>query len=582
MLLENLLILQIFTNLSYVLLNYFIYIVLYIHQLFLERYFMNFIRKYFAVCFILSLLCLLCLLCFSCSINKEENRSSKELFINAGEEPKTIDPTLSGNDFVYPRHAFETLIIKGKDGNLKNGVAESFDISQDGLKYTFTLRTNSKWSDGKIVTANDFVYALRRASDPLSGAEYTSFIEYVKNATSILSGKLPKERLGVRAIDDYTLEIELESPTGYFLDILTYPIFAPVRRDIIEKHGDNWTLSPETYIGNGAFIMTEKSPDSKIVMIKNTNYWNKDDIIPEKITFVMMQDPTLALAGIKEGSLDFSVKVLSQDVESLKKQGILDIAPYYSTVAFGINNNDRILKDKRIRKALSLAIDRNYIVEKVALTAKSPTSAWVPVGAYDVQGDFRENGGEYLDISKEGYSNNVAMAKKLMAEAGYPNGEGFPVLEYKTTSDLIYIQVAEAIQQMWKENLGVDLQIFSMEWAAYQQMRIEKNYQIMRTIWIGDYSDPMTFLENYLSYRPQNYLGYSNIIFDRYVETARKSSDQIVRMKAMHDAERVLISEDNVLIPIYNPSNPLLVSERLRDYVATPLMEFQFHYAYLE
>lgn len=538
-------------------------------------------KKYFIVC-LLSLLCSICFLCFSCSINKEENRSSKELFINAGEEPKTIDPTLSGNDFVYPRHAFETLIIKGKDGNLKNGVAESFDISQDGLKYTFTLRTNSKWTDGKIVTANDFVYALRRAADPLSGAEYTSFIEYVKNASSILAGKLPKERLGVKAIDDYTLEIELESPTGYFLDILTYPIFAPVRRDIIEKYGDNWTLNPETYIGNGAFIMTEKSPDSRIVMIKNTNYWNKDDIIPEKITFIMMQDATLALAGIKEGSLDFSVKVLSQDIESLKKQGILDIAPYYSTVAFGINDTDRILKDKRIRKALSLAIDRNYIVEKVALTAKSPTSAWVPVGAYDVQGDFRENGGEYLDISKEGYSNNVAMAKKLMAEAGYPNGEGFPVLEYKTTSDLIYIQVAEAIQQMWKENLGVDLQISSMEWAAYQQMRLEKNYQIMRTIWIGDYSDPMTFLENYLSYRPQNYAGYSNIIFDRYIETARKSSDQNVRMKAMHDAERVLVSEDNVLIPIYNPSNPLLVSKRLRDYVATPLMEFQFHYAYLE
>lgn len=544
---------------------------------------MNFIiRKIFYCFFILSLLCLLCFLCFSCSVNKEGNRSSKELFINAGEEPKTIDPTLSGNDFVYPRHAFETLIIKGKDGNLKNGVAESFDISQDGLKYSFILRTNSKWADGKIVTANDFVYALRRAADPLSGAEYTSFIEYVKNASSILAGKLPKERLGVRAIDDYTLEIELESPTGYFLDILTYPIFAPVRRDIIEKYGDDWTLNPETYIGNGAFIMTEKSPDSRIVMIKNTNYWNKDDIIPEKITFVMMQDPTLALAGIKEGSLDFSVKVLLQDIENLKKQEILDIAPYYSTVAFGINDTDRILKDKKIRKALSLAIDRNYIVEKVALTAKSPTSAWVPVGAYDVQGDFRENGGEYLDISKEGYLNNIAMAKKLMAEAGYPDGEGFPVLEYKTTSDLIYIQVAEAIQQMWKENLGIDLQISSMEWAAYQQMRIEKNYQIMRTIWIGDYSDPMTFLENYLSYRPQNYAGYSNIIFDRYIETARKSSDQNIRMKAMHDAERVLISEDNVLIPIYNPSNPLLVSKRLRDYVATPLMEFQFHYAYLE
>lgn len=525
---------------------------------------------------------ILCLLCFSCSDNIAKNRSPKELFINAGEEPKTIDPTLSGNDFVYPRHAFETLIIKGKDGSLEKGVAENVVVSSNGLIYTFNLRTNSKWSDGKNVTAEDFVYAFQRAVDPLSAAEYTSFAEYVKNASSILAGKLPKERLGIKAVDDYTLEIELEAPTGYFLDILTYPIFAPVRKDIIERYGDRWTLNPETYIGNGAFIMTERSPDSKIVMIKNPNYWNKDNIIPEKITFVIMKDPTLALAGIKEGSLDFSVQVLSQDIENLKSEGILNIAPYYSTLAFGINNNDRVLKDIRVRKALSLAIDRNYIVENVVLTAKSPTSAWVPVGAYDVQGDFRENGGEYLDISKEGYSNNVAMAKRLMAEAGYPNGENFPVLEYKTTSDLIYIQSAEAIQQMWKENLGIDLQISSMEWAAYQQMRSEKNYQLMRVLWIGDYSDPMTFLENYLSYRSQNYLGYSNIRFDRYIETARNSADQNIRMEAMHNAERLLIEEDSILIPIYNPSNPLLVSKRLKDYAVTPLQEFQFHYAYLE
>ena len=220
------------------------------------------IRKYF-----IALICIMAII--SCSNNKAKNRSSKELFINAGEEPKTIDPTLSGNDFVYPRHAFETLIIKGKDGGLKNGVAENLTISADGLKYTFNLKTNAKWSDGKLVTANDFVYALRRAVDPLSAAEYTSFIEYVKNAASILAGDLPKEKLGVRAIDDYTLEIELETPTGYFLDILTYPIFAPIRKDIIEKYGEKWTLKPETYIGNGAFVMIEKSPDSKIVMIKN-------------------------------------------------------------------------------------------------------------------------------------------------------------------------------------------------------------------------------------------------------------------------------------------------------------------------
>ena len=517
----------------------------------------------------------------SCSSNNKE-RTSKELFINAGEEPKTIDPTISGNDFVYPRHVFETLIIKGKDGSLQGGAAESWDVSADGLTYTFHLRTNAKWSDGQNVTANDFVYALQRASNPESGAEYTSFLEYVKNASKIMSGELPLEQLGVKAIDDASLEIALEAPTGYFLDILTYPIFAPVRKDIIEKYGDEWSLNPESYIGNGAFIMTERNPDEKIVMIKNTNYWNKDSIIPEKITFVMMKDPTLALAGIKDGSLDFSVYIVEQDLNKLKAEGIVYIAPYFSTAAFGINAADEVLKDVRIRKALSLAIDRNYIVENVVPTAKSPTSAWVPVGAYDVEGDFRENGGEYIDLSKEAYSNNVEMAKQLMAEAGYANGEGFPVLEYKTTADLVYIQVAEAIQQMWKSNLGVDLKISSMEWAAYQQMRSEKNYQLIRTLWIGDYSDPMTFLENYLSYRSQNSSGYSNAMFDKYIETARNTSDQNVRMKAMHEAEKLLIAEDNLLIPIYNPSNPILVSKRLKDYVLTPLLEYQFHYAYLE
>ncbi|MEI0531255.1 peptide ABC transporter substrate-binding protein [Brachyspira pilosicoli] len=516
----------------------------------------------------------------SCTNNV--NRSSKELFINAGEEPKTIDPTLSGNDFVYPRHVFETLIIKDKNGNLAGGACESWEISDDGLRYIFHLRENAKWSDGLNVTANDFVYALQRAANPASGAEYTSFVEYIKNAVKILSSELSVEELGVKAIDDYTLEITLEAPTGYFLDILTYPIFAPVRKDIIEKYGDKWSLSPESYIGNGAFIMTERNPDEKIVVIKNTNYWNKDNIVPEKITFVMMKDATLALAGIKDGSLDFSVNIIEQDLEKLKEEGIVNIAPYFSTVAFGINATNEVLKDVRIRKALSLAIDRNYIVENVVPTAKSPTSAWVPVGAYDVTGDFRENGGEYIDLSKEAYFNNVEMAKKLLAEAGYPNGENFPVLEYKTTSDLVYMQVAEAVQQMWKENLGIDLQITSLEWAAYQQMRSEKDYQLIRTLWIGDYSDPMTFLENYLSYRSQNTTGYSNVIFDKYIETARSTANQSIRMEAMHNAEKLLVAEDNLLIPIYNPSNPTLVSKRLKDYVLTPLQEYQFHYAYLE
>jgi len=387
------------------------------------------------------------LILISCGYNRNLNKDG-EISISLGGEPRTLDPTLNSLSFgsIYMIHFFEGLTKRDVNDRMVPGMAESWEISEDGLKYTFYLRKDSKWSDGKPVTANDFVYSFRRAANPISAVEYTSFVEYVKNAAKILAGEMSVNRLGVRAIDDHTLEVDLESPTGYFLDILTYPVFAPIRSDVIEEYGDEWTLKPETYIGNGAFVMIERSPDSKIVMIKNTNYWNRENIVPEKITFVIMRDPTLALAGIKEGSLDFSVQVLDRDIENLKSEGILNIAPYYSTFAFGINATNGILKDTRIRKALSLAIDRNYIVEKVVLTAKSPTSAWIPFGANDVEGDFRENGGEYIDLSKDAYSNNVAEAKRLMAEAGYPNGENFPVLDYKTTSDSVYINVAEAVQ----------------------------------------------------------------------------------------------------------------------------------------
>ena len=532
---------------------------------------------------LLLILSLIVFVFVACS-NKVSKLSDSEIIVNLSVEPKTIDPSFNAQIYgvIYIQHVFEGLTTRDKNNKVVEGVAESWDISQDGKIYTFHLRTNSLWSDGKPVVAEDFVYSWRREVDPVVASEFSYQHEAVKNARDITAGKKPVETLGVKAIDDYTLEVELEAPTAYFLELTAFPTYAPLRKDIIEKYGDKWTLSPESYIGNGPYIMSERNIDKNIVMTKSTNYWNADTIIADKITFMFMQDGAAAIAGIKEGSLHLAYEPPQQDIPTLTEEGLIQIKPLIATYYYPINVTNQYLKDARVRKALSLVIDRNYIVEKVALTAKSPTSAWVPVGAYDVEGDFRENGGEYLDISKEGYSNNVAMAKQLMAEAGYTNGEGFPVLEYKTTSDLIYIQVAEAIQQMWKENLGVDLQIASMEWAAYQQMRKDKDYQLIRTLWIGDYSDPMTFLENYLSYRPQNYAAYSNGIYDRYLEIARNSSEQSVRMEAMHNAERVLIAEDNILIPIYNPSYPLLVSKRLKDYVVTPMQELQFHYAYLE
>ncbi len=527
-----------------------------------------------------TLLVLISIFIFSCTSAK---RVDNELFVNISSEPKTIDPTLSGNDFIYPRHAFEGLITKDAEGKNSAGVAESWNISDDGKTYTFTLRTNSIWNDGKIVTANDFEYGIKRAADPNSGAEYTSFIGYIKNGNNILTGEMGTNSLGVRALDDYTLEIVLENPTAYFTDLLTYPIFFPVRSDIIEEHGDAWTLNVDTYIGNGAFKLSERNLDDKMVFTKNEDYWNKEAIKPTKITFILSKDQTLALSGVIEGSLDFSNNPSEQDVSKLIKEGIAYTRPYFGTFAFAINNTNEFLKDPRVRKALSLVIDRQFIIENIAMSGQTPAGAWVPYGTEGINGDFREEGGDYVDIDPKNYEKNIEEAKRLLTEAGYPNGENTPILEFSTTTYLPYIQVAEAVQEMWKKNLGVNLRIAATEWAVHQQARLDKNFILMRNNWIGDYNDPMTFLETFLSDSGQNYSGYSNQDFDKLIEFAKSTPNREERLKALHAAEKLFIAgDDAVLIPIHYSAIAVIANPKLKGVVISPLGDMRFHYAYIE
>ncbi|MBW5393503.1 peptide ABC transporter substrate-binding protein, partial [Brachyspira hampsonii] len=330
----------------------------------------------------------------SCSNNKSEDGIS--IFINTGPEPNTIDPSINvtSDAVFYLMHTFEGLIEKDMNGKLVPGVAESWEISDDGLTYTFKLRTNSKWTDGKSVVADDFVYSWQRVVDPATGSQYGYQHEPVKNAKAITAGEMPKESLGIKAIDDYTLEVTLEAPTAYFLELLTFPTFYPLRKDIIEQYGDEWTLNADTYIGNGAFKLVERNRDESLVMVKNTNYWNIEDIVPDKITFVLMENETASVAGVKAGSLHFARSFPRQDIQTLQKEGLIVIEPRISSYYYCLNLTNDILKDVRVRRALSLAIDRNYIVEQVTRGGEKPAGALVPFGISDYEGDFRENGGE--------------------------------------------------------------------------------------------------------------------------------------------------------------------------------------------
>lgn len=514
-----------------------------------------------------------------------DNAKDDAININVGPEPKTIDPTLNSavDGSIYIQHAFEGLATRDKNNKIIGGVAESWDISEDGLTYTFHLRENAKWSDGQKITADDFVYSWRRAVDPITAAEYAYQFEPVLNAMDINAGKKPVDSLGVRAIDENTLEVKLAAPTAYFIELAAFPTFFPLREDIIEKYGDDWTLSPDTYIGNGPFVLTERRTDDRLVMEKNTNYWNADSIIPQRLVFVLMQNQTAAMAGIKEGSIHFANDPPSSDIDNLKKEGLIHISPYIGTYYYCLNWTNRTLRDARVRKALALAIDRNYIIKEVTKAGQIPAAAWVPNGINDMadaEGDFRKVGGDYYSVKEEDFQKNIEEAKKLLADAGYSNGNGLPVIEFKSNSGA-HIQIFEAVQQMWKEYLNIDSTVSQEEWATFQDTRQNKEFVVARHGWIGDYNDPMTFLGVFLSYSPQNNGGYSNKAYDDNLKIAMSTIDQKVRMEAMHKAEDVLMG-DMGLIPIYFYTNPIMVSKKLKGVVYDPLGWHKFLYAELE
>ena len=519
----------------------------------------------------------------SCNANNNiQNKKSGEISINLGGEPRTLDPTLNSLSFgsIYMIHFFEGLTKKDNKDNVVPGMAESWDISEDGLIYTFHIRTNAKWSDGKSVTANDFEYALKRAVDPKTAAAYSYMLSIIKNASSILSGKMSPEELQVKSIDDYTLEITLENPTPYFLEYISVssPYF-PVRKDIIEKYGDEWTKNPETYIVNCAYVMTERKTDEKIVMEINTNYYDEDSIIAKKINVLIMDDSNTALAAMKSGDLQFSViEAPMGEIPALIKENFILQEPAFGIYFLEINSAKGVLTNQNIRKALSLAFDRKYIISNVTKMNQIPAGAFVPPNMNDYNGNFRENGGNYIDYNN--YEENIKKAKQLMEEAGYTNGENFPVLEIRTTPGYFTI-ICEAMQDMYKENLGIDIIIKSEEYNVTYQAMVEKDYDLARTGWTADYSDPMAMLNFFSKFSSINHSGFNNEEYNNLIETASKTNNQEIRMQALHKAEYILF-DYMPIIPIIYRMDPFMISPKLKGAIFNPLGRYRFHYSYLE
>ena len=372
------------------------------------------------------------------------------------------------------------------------------------------------------------------------------------------------------------MEVTLNSPTAYFLAFTGYYTLCPVRQDIIEKYGDEWTLKAESYIGNGAFKIIERSLDEKIVMIKNTNYWDIENIKPEKLTFIMMEDPNASLSGIKNGTIHVSKSVARNIAPELQKYNIIENANLLATAFLRIDGKSENLKDVRVRKALSLAIDRYYLVDTITRMNEPIADHYVPknINNYNINRNNNYIGNDY--------KKNVEEAKKLLAEAGYPGGKDFPVLDLTVAMVEYNVEVCEAIQNMWKENLGIDVRINKYEYNTYLQFVVSRNARdLVFYTFFADYNDPISFLLAFESSSSINHLNYSNSNYDKLISIANTNNNLQERTQKLYEAETLLI-DDVGIMPLFYMNLIILKSPKLKDVEYDPTAFMLFHHAYLE
>ena len=519
---------------------------------------------------------------FGCTTSTEDF----EIAVNFASEPNTIDPALNSavDGAVMINHIFEGLYKWVDDGSgnatLALGQAKEVTPNADKTVYTVKLRDDIKWSDGKDVIAADFVYAWQRLVDPNTAADYCYMADIILNANEIMAGEMDKSELGVKAIDEKTLEITLHTACPYFEEIMAFPALMPIRSDIIEQYGDQWTFSPETYIGNGQYKMAEWSHNEYIKLVPSETYYDVDKLGPKVIKFALMDDTNAIYAAYRSGSLNFIQEVPVDEIPGLLSSGELKVHPYLGTYYCCFNTSKAPFDDVRVREAFSLVIDRNYIVENVTKTGQMPATAFVPSGISDAPGtkdDFRAVGGDYMDVSAEKYQENCERARQLLAEAGYPNGEGFPIVEYLYNTSDNHRLIGEALQNMWQTELGVTVNLVNQEWNTFLDTRKNGDYSIARNGWIADYNDPMSFLDMWLTGGGNNDAQYSNPDYDALIMQAKSTSDLAERMSLMHQAEDILMGQDVVHAAIYFYTDKYM-SQGIKGMYFTPLGYYFFGY----
>ena len=500
--------------------------------------------------------------------------------VNVGPNPDTIDPalntTVDGGTMII--HAFEGLMKLDKNGKPVPGQAKSYKPSDDKKTYTFTLRDDLKWSDGQPLKASDFVYSWNRAVSPDTAADYAYMFDIIEGYEDVVSGKADA-KLNVTAPDDKTLVVKLNAPVPYFLEVCAFPTYMPVRQDMIEANGETWATKPETYIGNGPYKVVEWVEGSHITMQKNENYWEYNKLGTDKIKFVLMEDDTSINSAYKNKELVFADAIPTDEIDSWKSKKDYHFQKQLGTYYISFNTKKAPVDNVKVRQALTLAVDRDYIVKQIGKADQVPAGGFVSTGLFDsdTSKEFRTVGGNYYDPTAKGNEENVKKAKELLAEAGYPDGKGLPAIEYIFNEGSGNQAIGEAIQDMWKK-IGVNVTLSSQEWQTFVNTRKKGEYSIARNGWLCDYNDPISMLDMWITGSGNNDAQWSNSEYDALIKQIKGSGDNKERFELMHKAEN-MIFDDWILCPIYYYVDVYLQSEKLTGFWASPLGFKYFMYA---
>lgn len=516
--------------------------------------------------------------------------------VQYGSNTETLDPALNsavdgGNTIIT---VFETLLIINENNEAVPGQAESWTTSEDGLTWTFTMRDGLKWSDGTDLNAKDFEYSFKRMADPDTAAPYAEtclgMIDGFEEAAGFpdADGNPTVEpnldALNVKASDDgKTLTIVLAYPCSYFDKIVAFAAMSPVQKATVEANGDAWCTSPDTYVCNGPFMITEWTPSERIVLTKNPNYvggWDSSKIVSESITLLLLEDSSASFAAYNSGEAQLIKDVPTDEIPSLTKAedgGDFYVDTILGTYYVSLNLKRDAFKDAKVRRALSLAIDRDYVANTIMQGTYSTADSIVGPGIVDENGYFHDNGNApYISAD---YEANLAEAKKLLADAGYPNGEGYPTLEYSTNDAGYHVPLAEYLQQAWSD-LGITLTISKMEWSSFTAARRAGEYDVARNGWVMDYNDPSNMLDLFCSGNGNNDGKYSNPEFDAAIEASRVA-DVSEHFAQLHKAEDILM-EDTGCLPIAYYNDYWLQSPALKGTWHSPYGYWYLQYGYIE